>query len=259
MLKLTKYEFRKNLTALLVLLGGLAALEIWFLVSVHLDKEGSMIGSAVVLFLYALVCFFAVFLFAVVNYYREINSKTSYLVFMTPVSPLKIVLSKMLSVLITGTILGGLLIFLGVSDINLLSGHVEDFQAIQDAMNEVFRSFGYLSGRLLFNLVFNVISFLLAFFAQVAMVYFCITLTATLLQNSRFRMLVSVVLYVLLSWLRGFIQGKIGEAFPVQDMVMEVNFQDVMYQMTPYTILNLVSIVILLGATTWLLAKKLSL
>ena len=40
---------------------------------------------------------------------------------------------------------------------------------------------------------------------------------------------------------------------------MEVNFQDVMYQMTPYTILNLVSIVILLGATTWLLAKKLSL
>ena len=259
MLKLTKYEFRKNLTALMALLGGLALLEIWFLVSVFTDKEGGMVGSAIILFVYALVCFFAVFLFAVTNYYREINSKTSYLVFMTPVSPLRIILSKMLSVMVIGIILGGILCLLGMLDINLISSHLEEFREIQDALNELFRSFGYLSGKLLFNIVFNIATFLLAFFAQVAMVYFCITLTATLLQNSRLRIVVSVVFFLLLSWGRGKLQGLISDRFPLDDIVIDVSFQEVIYRMTPYTILNLATVVLLIGATAWLLAKKLSL
>ena len=259
MLKLSKYEIRKNIGALILLLGGLGVLQIWFMVSVYAKKEGSIVGSIIVLFLYALVCFFAVFIFAVTNYYREINSKTSYLVFMTPISPLRIILSKMLTVLIIGVLLGGILILLGIADINMVADSVEEFRDIQEALNDVFRQFGFFTGKIIFNIVFNVVSFLLAFYAHVAMVYFCITLTATLLQSSRFRALVSILFFLVLSWARGFIQGFITDKVPLRDTMVEVTASEIMTQMTPYTILNLVTVVIMIAATTWLLKYRLSL
>ena len=100
MFRLSKYELRKNRTALFVLLAGLAALQICFLIALRGKTQDYAIIWSTILVLYAVVCYFAVFIFAITNYYREINSKTSYLVFMTPVSALSIILSKMLSVLV---------------------------------------------------------------------------------------------------------------------------------------------------------------
>ena len=100
MFRLSKYELRKNRTALFVLLAGLAALQICFLIALRGKTQDYAIIWSTILVLYAVVCYFAVFIFAITNYYREINSKTSYLVFMTPVSALSIILSKMLTVLV---------------------------------------------------------------------------------------------------------------------------------------------------------------
>ena len=86
MFRLSKYELRKNRTALFVLLAGLAALQICFLIALRGKTQDYAIIWSTILVLYAVVCYFAVFIFAITNYYREINSKTSYLVFMTPVS-----------------------------------------------------------------------------------------------------------------------------------------------------------------------------
>ena len=119
MFRLSKYELRKNRTALFVLLAGLAALQICFLIALRKETQDYAIIWSTILVLYAVVCYFAVFIFAITNYYREINSKTSYLVFMTPVSALSIILSKMLTVLVLGVILAAALGALGWLDFSI--------------------------------------------------------------------------------------------------------------------------------------------
>ena len=257
MLKLSKYELKKNIRALLLLLAGLAALEVWFLFSVNGNSEGALFGSITVLFLYALVCFFAVFLFAVTNYYREINSKTSYLVFMTPVSPTGVIISKMLTVLIIGLVLGGILIALGIWDITLLAKSLDELDSLKEMFDQFFSLFGTMISSYVINIVISIVIFLLAFFSQVAMVYFAITLVCTLLQNSRFRFVLSIVLYLLMSAGR----QKLQNLLPPMEAAYgtELTFSLVMKAAAPYTLLNLATIVILIAATGWLLKHRLSL
>ena len=257
MLKLSKYELLKNFRTLPILLGGLAALEIWFLWSVHQKSEGAIFGSIAVLFLYAMVCFFAVFIFAVTNYYREINSKTSYLVFMTPVSPLGIIISKMLTVLFIGVILGGILIGLGIWDITLLGGSLEEFKSLKEELDQFFSIFGTVLNSYVLNIVLSVVIFLLAFFAMVSMVYFCITLVATLMANNRFRAVLSAALFLLLAIGRQYLQNLL----PSQEAGYsgEITFSLVIRQSTPYALLNLATIIVMVAATSWLLKHRLSL
>lgn len=73
MFRLSKYELRKNRTALFVLLAGLAALQICFLIALRGKTQDYAIIWSTILVLYAVVCYFAVFIFAITNYYREIN------------------------------------------------------------------------------------------------------------------------------------------------------------------------------------------
>ena len=96
MLKLMKYEFRKMRTTLLIMLAALAALEAGYLIGDKLH-DYRVVGVSLGL-LTALV--FAVYVYiliaGIVSYSRELNDKTGYMTFMTPVSPLGVVSSKLL-------------------------------------------------------------------------------------------------------------------------------------------------------------------
>lgn len=142
MFRLSKYELRKNRTALFVLLAGLAALQICFLIALRGKTQDYAIIWSTILVLYAVVCYFAVFIFAITNYYREINSKTSYLVFMTPVSALSIILSKMLTVLVLGVILAAALGALGWLDFSLFLNHYSVYKSMGEVISEVMKNFG---------------------------------------------------------------------------------------------------------------------
>ena len=103
MFKLIKYEYRKNRTLLLTILGIIAVLEVYFLVSAHLAQKYAMIDMfsettqraevnlAVSISLLVAASFgtaLAVFIMGVAGYSRELNQRTSYLIFMTPQSTL---------------------------------------------------------------------------------------------------------------------------------------------------------------------------
>ena len=258
MFRLSKYELRKNRTALLVLLAGLVALEIGFVFGLQSDKQETAITWALFLILYAVVCYFAVFIFAITNYYREINSKTSYLVFMTPVGSLGIILSKMLTVLVLGIILAGALGALGWLDLSLLVGHYSEYKSMGEMISEAMKSIGINTAQLASSALFGVIIFLLSVFSTVAMLYFCITLAATLLQNSKLKLVGTIVLFVAGLYLKSKIQDWITDVYP---MVYDdtVNFVQLLLQSWPYALANLVELAVFMVLTTWLLEKKLSL
>ncbi len=264
MLKLSKYELRKNRTALIFLLSGLGILQIVFMLCIHFEKEDYILSSAAFLALYALICYFAVFIFAITNYYREINSRTSYLVFMTPISPLRIVLSKMLTVLLLGIIFVVILAVLALLDIQLITVYYNEYTEMAEIINEVLSQFGINTAEILFNILFGILTFLLAFFSSITLVYLCVTLSATLLQNSRFKLLGSIVFFLLASFLRTKAEGNIEtlfyNKFPLPNTeVISINMTDLLFYSLPYTGLNLILVILCVTITTWLLKKKLSL
>ena len=249
MFRLSKYELRKNRTALFVLLAGLAALQICFLIALRGKTQDYAIIWSTILVLYAVVCYFAVFIFAITNYYREINSKTSYLVFMTPVSALSIILSKMLTVLVLGVIW---------LDFSLFLNQYSVYKSMGEVISEVMKNFGIDTAQVASMALFGIITFLLSVFSTVAMLYLCITLAATLLQNSRLKLVVTIALFVAGIYTESKIQGVITDLHPMvyRDTV------DLLYllqQSWPYALANLAELALFMILTTWLLEKKLSL
>ena len=258
MFRLSKYELRKNRTALFVLLAGLAALQICFLIALRGETLDYAIIWSTILVLYAVVCYFAVFIFAITNYYREINSKTSYLVFMTPVSALSIILSKMLTVLVLGVILAAALGALGWLDFSLFLNQYSVYKSMGEVISEVMKNFGIDTAQVASMALFGIITFLLSVFSTVAMLYLCITLAATLLQNSRLKLVVTIALFVAGIYAESKIQGVITDLHPMvyRDTV------DLIYllqQSWPYALANLAELALFMILTTWLLEKKLSL
>ena len=108
MLKLMKYEFRKMRTTLLIMGLALMALEAGYLIGDKI-KDYRVTGVSLGL-LTALV--FAVYVYiliaGIVSYSMELNDKTGYMTFMTPVSPLGIVASKLLFTILAAVVVTAL-------------------------------------------------------------------------------------------------------------------------------------------------------
>ena len=193
MFRLSKYELRKNRTALFVLLAGLAALQICFLIALRGKTQDYAIIWSTILVLYAVVCYFAVFIFAITNYYREINSKTSYLVFMTPVSALSIICQDADCSCAWSDTCGSAWCT-GWLDFSLFLNQYSVYKSMGEVISEVMKNFGIDTAQVASMALFGIITFLLSVFSTVAMLYLCITLAATLLQNSRLSLLLIVLL-----------------------------------------------------------------
>ena len=93
---LMKYEFRKTLIAKLIILGTTAVLEILFLLGLY-TKHDSLAGySTIMLTMLAFGGVLFIGLQSVMTLHRDMNTKQSYMLFMTPNSSYKILGAKVL-------------------------------------------------------------------------------------------------------------------------------------------------------------------
>lgn len=97
--RLIKYEFRKDSGTYLTLFGILVVTEIYFLISFLLKSDNHMVLALVLAELGGSFGILALMISGAVSYSKEINSKYSYMTFMTPNSTYKIVGAKYLSLL----------------------------------------------------------------------------------------------------------------------------------------------------------------
>ncbi len=106
MLKLMKYEFRKTWITKLILLGVTAVAEIAFLIGLYMEKETTLGLSVMLLVLLAFGGILMIGLYSVMTLHRDMNTKQSYMLFMTPSSSYSILGAKVLecglSILIGG-------------------------------------------------------------------------------------------------------------------------------------------------------------
>lgn len=90
MWKLLKYEFRRARTSLLTVLGVIAVLEMYFLISLGVDHMEHVVIAAVLMMFATYGAAVYIFVRGVASYASELKAKSAYLIFMTPNSGLKI-------------------------------------------------------------------------------------------------------------------------------------------------------------------------
>lgn len=196
MLKLIKYEYRRNISGILVMLGLILAAQGYFLWGVAKMSMEHVTVAASLLMTLTGVAVSVVLLYSVSLYSKELNAKTSYLTFMTPNSSAKILGAKLLATLLLGlayaALLGGCLVW-DFTTMRRLFPEIQFVQAMLDAL--LIQANTNLSELLVVISSFAV-DFLVNFYATVVIAYLAITISATALQNKRFKGLLSLILFL---------------------------------------------------------------
>ena len=89
MLKMMKYEYRRGIFPLLVVITALAAAELLFLIGIFAEKDLLTGLGITFLVLGGWASFMFVLIYGVIIYSQDLKNKTGYMVFMTPISNLQ--------------------------------------------------------------------------------------------------------------------------------------------------------------------------
>ena len=261
MLKLMKYEFRKMRTTLLIMLAALAALEAGYVIGDKLH-DYRVVGVSLGL-LTALV--FAVYVYiliaGIVSYSRELNDKTGYMTFMTPVSPLGVVSSKLLFTILAAVAATAL--FGGAVYLN----YAHQFSQIdlgEDVYKQLDFTFTLFTGsmggnvsltRVILTLAFEAGTVLIEILLLMCTAYLAITLSATLLYNKKgfVRVLVSFLLFAALN----FVTGRVG-GLVVRDAMPETT-AELLRMLGAQAAIDFAFAAVFAGAAAWLLDRKVNL
>lgn len=197
MLKLIKYEYRRNQTSIVMMLSAILLLQAFFLYAVVRKDVNLVVPACVFLFIAASICVLGMMIYSVALYSRELGQKTSYLTFMTPNPAAKILGSKLLSALILGMIYAGVLGSFGAWDFQLLAKTFPEVQLGRIMMEQLLNQLANTElATILTTIAAMGIEFLINFFTFVVVAYLAITLSATALQNKRFKGLVTFLIFI---------------------------------------------------------------
>lgn len=258
MWKLLKYEFRRARTSLLTVLGVIAVLEMYFLISLGVDHMEHVVIAAVYIFVRG-----------VASYASELKAKSAYLIFMTPNSGLKIMGSKYLYTFVNGILLGGVCGALGALDLSLIMMHEDDWQSFLRMMDIFLRvNQGVQTGQIVLAVAFYLVLMLLSLLTFFAMAYFAITLSHTLFRDKKWRTWVALLIFIGVYWGLSYLQGLLPN--PVENLVFTTandpnaeitiaTFADMIPQMLPYALYDLAIVLLSLFGCGWMLDKKVSL
>ena len=210
MLKLMKYEFRKNRTGLLVMLLIAAGLYLLAPLGRALDSGSLMIASVVLLFIYAFAAYVFVLVRGIIAYSGELNGRTGYLLMMVPRSAAGILFGKLLFTLAFG------LLMLAVSSLALMAsgalllGQIYQLKGLLETARFLMLQSGIDPASIANVALFFVAAVATSVLAMVSMGYLAVTLGATLLQSGRLRGVASFALFIALCALTGSLQNLVS-------------------------------------------------
>jgi hypothetical protein len=197
MLKLIKYEYRRNLTSIAVMMSAILLLQGFFLFSVFKKDVNLVVPASALLFFAAMFCAMGMLIYSVALYSRELGAKTSYLTFMTPNRAAKILGAKLLSALALGLVFAFVLVAFGSWDIALMIRAFPQLEMVRVLTEQMLPDLIGQDLAVILNTIAAMgIEFLINFFTFVVVAYLAITLSATVLQNKKLKGLVSFLIFI---------------------------------------------------------------
>lgn len=240
-----KYEFRKTAFSKLILLSITFLFEIVYLLGIFLKKDSFISTGITILTLCAIMGILYIGLESVTILHRDLNTKQSYMLFLTPKSSYQILGAKILengiSILLTGVFFTAL----AAIDIAVAYFWVDELKEIWDLVQNVL----YVNMKLSVEpdvIVFFFFTALSGWITYIVNADLAVILSASVLAGKKASGLVSFVIFILLSTLVGM--GL--------DRLPSLNSPELTYAL--YIGVSLVISALLYLAGGWIMEKKLS-
>ncbi len=243
MLKLMKYEFRKTWITKVILLGITAALEALFLFGLYADKEDPLYLSILLLTFLAIGGILVIGLESVLTLHRDMNTRQSYMLFMTPHSSYAILGAKVLECGLSILVTGAFFFALGALDITLLFAKNGELSRLWEMIQDFLSHFTLSNGAplpTLDTLTLGLVTFqlLTGWIETVTAAYLAVVVSAALLNGKKFNGLLSFLLFLVLGWFVSWVEGKATS--PIRDSntlmlvysLLSLGFSAVMYFIT---------------------------
>lgn len=250
MLKLMKYEFRKQMFSKMVIAIILGVLVGYFAVMNIMDKEQNAAVALGLMFFVMMVAAFYVSMESLVVYSKDLKTKQSYMLFLVPQSSYKILGAKMISAVLQIFFTMAIYIAtLGLCGMIYLMKY-SDIKQMLEFLKEIFEA--SFDMQIDFWLVFKVLSttFILWVFIVILGI-FAETLMNTVLTRGKLTSFLSVVMYIFIFWAVARVESGIYDGMIAANISNAVANAIVI-------IYYLVVDVALYIASAWLIDKKLS-
>lgn len=195
MKNLLKYEFRKSRSGKLIVFLAAMVFELCFLLGIFLPEAESLwVIGMMGLVLTASFGIFMIGLLSVVNLHSDLNTKQSYMLFMTPNSGYKIIGAKVLengiSLFASGLLFG----LLASADLVLMAAREGDLMSM---INTVLNNFDISLGPK--QIFWAIAVVLLSWLATITMAFFSVTLQTAVFNGRRFSALLGIVIFIALN------------------------------------------------------------
>ncbi|MCD8104853.1 MAG: hypothetical protein LUF35_07620 [Lachnospiraceae bacterium] len=209
MLKLMKYEFRKTMFSKMILLVITAILELLFLAGIFLNWDNGLAWGIIGLTLCAIVGIFYIGLESLMVFHRDLNTKQSYMLFLTPYDSYQIlgakVLENGLSLLLSGCFFAALAAIDFSVTVVYLGGFKELVSVVSQLLKQISVEIHFTTAESLIE-VFAVLS---VWLMTIVTGFLAIVLCATVLAGKRFSGFVSFLIFLLIFWGSSFLTNRI--------------------------------------------------
>ena len=246
MLKLMKYEIRKQMLSKIIMAVILAALVIFFMVGAFKDSADIMAAATAIMVLTMVISVgYGAIEFTNV-YEKDLNTKQSYMLFMVPHSARSILGAKILSAIVQIALI---LVSFGLAIGGCLSVFIVKNEGLKGLLEQlkVF-AVGLFSIKLDITTliqVFAVIAILWLFIVMLSI--FITTAMNTVMNKNKLITFLSGIVYIVLFYL----------VFKVLIWICDLSLPDVAVDVLSYGYMIAIDIILFVG-TAWLIEKKLS-
>lgn len=197
MLKLMKYEFRKQLNSKLAIMAILGLLEIYFLYGVLANKQTAEVRATMLLSLLAVIAILYVSFECILTFNNDLRTKQSYMLFLTPQSTYSIVGAKILMAGIQIILVGCLFGLTAVLDIYAILSKNGQVSSLLDYITEMINTVFSIEVSVS-NLLMTLFQIVVEWTLVVIIGMLAITLSATFMANTKLRSVVSFALFLAL-------------------------------------------------------------
>ena len=199
MLRLLKYEMRKTLASKLILLGVTVIAQAVFLAGLWGNRENTLAVGAVLLFFIAITGIALMGILSVATLHRDMNTKQSYMLFMTPNSCYRILGAKVIECGLSLLLAGAFFFALGWLDFSLLLGKGAN-QQIWDMFKEMTRAINDKIKLDVPHISALTFSMLASWLCTVTTAYLVDVVSSSLLNGKKGNGIVTFLLFLALNW-----------------------------------------------------------
>lgn len=195
MLKLMKYEFRKQLFSKVIILVLLALIELVFFFGVVADKENYIAVAMTILSVFAFGSMFYIAFESIITYSNDLKQKCSYMLFLTPNTSYGIVGAKVVSAALQIIVAGFAFLALFLLDGGILVAKYNAVSEVKELIEAMIKQMFQLEINMsdIFSVALVIIT---AWIFTVTMAFFSITLSTTFLANKKYKGILSFAIFI---------------------------------------------------------------